>query len=120
MPNIDNLFSPDGETPHERAADAWQRIQYKPSSITIKRGATTLAAQTVRVEANSTTVEVVGQGGGDSSENTVTAFGIRDHATLPNTNIQRDDVFSWNGIRHKVKHIIFQTGEIQALCEALA
>lgn len=101
-----------------RAADAWRRISEKPSSVVLKRGATLLPSQTVRVEANSLPTEVEGAGG-ISSIMRVTVFGVRGHESVPDTNIQRDDVFGLNGTRYRVVHVIHQTGEIQAACEAM-
>jgi len=101
-----------------RAHDAWRRISEKPSSVVLKRGATLLPAQTVRVEANSLPSEVEGPAG-ISSIMRVTLFGVRGHESVADTNIQRGDVFGLNGTRYRVVHVIHQTGEVQASCEAM-
>lgn len=107
-----------GTAASDRAADAWERILEKPTTITIKRGATTLDPQTVRLEYSSQqgTPEAKG-GAGVSSVQRVVAFGILGHATEPDTNIQRDDRFAADGLQFRVVSVIFQTGEKQAMCE---
>ncbi len=117
MPNIPNYLSPIGEN---RAVDAWSRIQDKPSSIVVIRGKnTTLAAQTVRIETTSNPTEVKGEGDGSSARLDVVVFGVTGHPTVANTDLKRDDRFAVSGVQYKVVHVVFQTGEIQAQCEAL-
>lgn len=101
-----------------RANDAWRRICEKPSSLVVKRGSATLAAQTVRVELTSVPSEVSGAGG-SSSALRATVFGVRGHVSVANTDIKRDDIFALNGTRFRVVHVIEQTGEVQAYCEAM-
>lgn len=102
----------------ERAVAAWDRIQDKPSSITIKRGSTTLPAQTVRIEYNVETSEVIGATG-ISSKRRLTVFGIQDHPSEDDTNIQRGDQFAHEGMIFKVIDMIPTLGEIQARAEAI-
>lgn len=105
----------------ERAADAWSHILEKPTSIVLVRGKnTTLAAQTVRIEFTSTTrgTEVEGQGGGQSSNQSVVIFGVRDHPTIPDTNIERDDRFRADGIFFRVTDVVKTIGQIQANADA--
>lgn len=102
----------------DRAIAAWDRIQDKPSPITIERGqSTTLAAQTVRIEANQETREVAG-GAGKSSVRQITLFGIKDHPTQADTNIQRGDRFTYLGSQYRVIDLIHTLGEVQARAEA--
>lgn len=102
----------------DRAADAWERITEKPKSIVIRRGNTTLAAQTVRLEYSNSQSNAEAKGGaGVSSVQQAIVFGIRGHETLPDTNIRRDDRFEDGGRQIRVISVIYQTGEVQAKCE---
>lgn len=105
----------------DRAAAQWERIQEKPTSIVIVRGtATTLAAQTVRIELSSTVSgsQVTGDGGGASGSQDGYVFGIHGHATLPDTDIQRDDRFVSDGVQYRVITVVKTIGQIQASIEA--
>ncbi len=118
MPNIDNILN--SGTVIEAgslAVAAWGRISEKPSSITIKRGPTTLATQTVRVEYSAAVREVPG-GAGRSSQRDVIVFGIQDHPTLADTDMQRGDLFAHEGGKFRVVDVIFSLGEVQGRCEA--
>lgn len=104
----------------ERAQAAWERIQDKASSVIIVRGNTTLTAQTVRLEYGNQTASEVSGGAGTSSNQDLIVFGIRDHATLDDTNIQRGDRFAISGVQYRVMAVVKTTGEVQAHCEVLA
>jgi hypothetical protein len=119
MPTLQNLFDPTDELVKQRAADAWRRIQDYPTTIKVKRTATVLADQVVRIEANNTTGEISGMGG-QSSNLSVTVFGVRGHATVTTTDLKRDDVFVVHGVRYRVVHVVYPVGELQAFCEAQA
>lgn len=107
-----------------RAASEWRRILDRPSSIVISRGqgtrARTLAAQTVRLESDDTSSVRQSQ-----AENMVvgvqhvTVFGIRDHATRADTDIERSDRFFIDGVTYEVISIMTPPGEVQAICEAV-
>lgn len=114
MPDIANWVAQD------RAADAIARIADKPTSVKIVRGtpSVTLAPQDVRVEMDNTTTEIAGAGGAIISVQRGRVFGIRNHETLPNTDIRKGDKFTVDGVIYRVLSIILQTGEIQALFEA--
>jgi hypothetical protein len=118
MPNMPLWFSVLDAIP-ARAADAWKRINDKPSSIVLVRKGTARPAQTVRVEYDRGTG--VGSEVGDagkSSRRGVIVFGIRGHETLPDTDIQRGDQFTLDGAQFKVIDVVHTLGEIQASCEA--
>jgi len=120
--NVNALLTGETIGPESRAADAWKRISEKPSSITIVRGVpkAAIAAQTVRVEYNSGNTGLENRGGaGVSSMQRVTVFGIRDHDTLADTDIRRDDQFAYDGLIFRVISVVKTIGEIQAKCEAL-
>jgi len=105
-----------------RAADAWRRIGEKPTRIVLIRQIatvkTTLAAQTVRVEYDNPYKGEVKGGAGLSSTQRVTLFGIRDHETEADTDIQRDDRLALDGLQYRVVSVVKTLGEIQANCEA--
>lgn len=114
MPNIANYVGGD-----DRAADAWKRIQEKPTSIVIKRSNATLTAQTIRLEVSNTVSERQGQSEAVTSVQQAVVFGVRGHSdpAILDTNIQRGDRFDANGQKYRVLSVIFQRGEVQAVCE---
>lgn len=112
-----------GQSPvdESRFADhAWRLIQRKPDSIIIRRGATVLAAQTVAVEMSNAQVEREGQGDSLIALRDAVVFGIRNHATLPDTDIKRDDLFEHDGQDYRVMDLVLTMGGIQAHCEVIA
>lgn len=118
MPNIFNSIGV-GEAidPAARAVDAWKRISDKPSSITTKRVG---EPQTVRIELDNYGTESSGDNAaGRSSIRKGIIFGVRDHPTVDDTDIQRDDRFALDGIQYKVIDIVLTLGEIQASFEAM-
>lgn len=108
-----------GTAESDRADAALRRINEKPSSIVIKRGASSLSAQTVRVEYSTQqgTPEAKG-GAGMSSTQRVIIFGIRGHRSEADTDIQRDDRIAIGGVQFRVVSVIPTTGEVQANLEA--
>lgn len=111
---VDGTLSPISAP--DRAALAWRRINRNPSAITIRRGTADLPAQTVRLEANNDArrqdgmIVTVGR-------QYWTVFGIRDHATLPDTDIERSDRFDVEDRTFEVIALLTPPGEIQAVCE---
>lgn len=125
MPNI-SAWRDAGQTWTQRwAADAWQRITEKPSSITIYRDKTrttpeqTLNPQTVRLEFSNSVREVSGEGGRTSVRDLI-VFGVNGHETVADTDIKRNDVFEHDGVRYRVMDVIITSGEVQARAEALS
>lgn len=105
----------------QRAKDAWKRINYKPSSISILRNDTPpyMAAQTVRVEYSIAQREVSGAGA-TTSVRGVTVFGVQGHPTIADLDIERGDKFELDDERYKVVSVDHTLiGEIQARCEVL-
>lgn len=110
-------------TPSEqsRADAAWSRIQAKPSSVVIARGAsTTLAAQMVRLEYSTQMPSEPSGSAGMSSKQTVILFGVRGHATVADTNVVRGDRFAVSGVQYRVVAVVPTLGEVQATCEVMA
>lgn len=99
-----------------RAQKIWQRIQERPAQISIERGrATTLAAQTVRVEYSAAEREVK-EAGSASNERDVMIYGVVNHPdeSIADTDIERGDRFVWNGQIWTVESIVHVRGGIQA------
>lgn len=102
-----------------RAVRAWNRIRDREALVTIKRGGSTVAAQTVRIEPDTASNEVSGDGGGSSSRQMATVFGVKDHPTVSDTDIQRGDQFAYNAAIYRVVSVVYPPGEVQARCEAV-
>lgn len=104
----------------DRAADAWDRICEKGTSVVIVRNNVTLDAQRMRKEYSNQQSNAEAKGGaGMSSKQRVILFGIRGHETEPDTDIQRDDRAVIDGLQFRVVSVVLQTGQVQAMCEAL-
>lgn len=108
-----------------RSEAAWARIQDKPTSIVLVRrvGSTSVStpAQTVRLEPYTTRTggEVAGAAG-QSGDQDVIVFGVRGHGTVTNTDIRRDDRFTYEGKQYRVVSINTFPNSVQALAEALS
>ncbi len=101
-----------------RAAEAWQRINDKPLSITLKQASgTNRAAQVVRVESDNSATPGESAAGAAPTRKVI-VFGIRNHATLPDTAIAEGDRFVYAGDLYTCVDIILQTGEVQGIFEA--
>lgn len=101
-----------------RAAFAWKRISDKPTSVTFRTPAgATLAAQTVRVEVDNR-ASVIDSDAGQTPRMNVILYGIRDHATLTDTNMAEGYRFVLSGDEYTVQDVILQTGEIQGVAVA--
>ncbi len=104
-----------------RAVDAWLRIREQLTTITIRRGTETLDAQTVRIEiSNSVREDLDLRRGLDVTPGVQQAvvFGLRDHTTIADTDIQRGDRFVIGVTEFEVIGVIDAPGEVQAICEA--
>lgn len=115
-----------------RANSTWNNIiQRDPKSIVFTRqdddgGAPVdLAAQTVRVEHDNNT-RFVQTGISTTSTQGVKVYGIRGHATLPDTDIQVGDRFflgvsdSGPQSEYVVRQLLLPPGQIQALAERIS
>ena len=122
MPNLNAILS--SGTPIDeahRAALAWRRISEKPTSITIKRGAVTLDAQTMRVELSETSTTQRGNAGSGTMRDVV-LFGVRNHpdALIEDTDVQAKDRFVLNNVEYQIMDVVLTLGEVQARCEAVS
>lgn len=103
----------------ERAADAWQRINEKPTSVAFRNVAgTILAAQTVRIEVDNRASDNISAAGAAPKMHVI-VYGIRNHATLANTDIKEGYRFVYANDEYRVIDIILTTGEIQGIAEAV-
>ncbi len=104
-----------------KAVETAMRIAEKPTTITIRRGGESLDAQTVRIElSNSTREDLDLRRGLDVTPGVQRAvvFGLRDHPTAADTDIQRGDRFVVDVTEFEVIGVIDAPGEVQAICEA--
>ncbi len=104
-----------------RALDAWARISDRAVTITIQRGAETLDAQTVRIEFGDSAREDLDLRRGLNvvpGVQRVVVFGVRNHPTVADTDIQRGDRFVVGATEFEVLGVIGAPGEVQAICEA--
>ncbi len=116
---------PDFETwrsdPQARALDAWARIEDQPTTITIQRGGTMLAAQTVRIEFSDAAREDLSLHEGLNvvpGVQQAIVFGVRNHPTVADTEIERGDRFVIGATEFEVAGVIVAAGNVQAICEA--
>lgn len=121
MTNFDNWLGSStqrGTPTATLAAGAWNRIQDKPTSITVYRGATPQAAQTVRLEFDLTVTE----NQSDMAQASVwelVIFGVVDHPddAVTDTDLQNGDRFVHDGDTYEIMDVVAYPGEIQARAE---
>lgn len=126
MVDFDGLISSDdgklvtGITSVSRASRMWALIQRNSTSITIKRGTTTLSAQVVKVVIeNSGNDERVGESRSVSGLQDAIVYGVRDHASVADTDIEIGDMFVVNGDVHRVIGTTLIPGGIEARTEVI-
>lgn len=85
----------------DRATSIGDLIALKPTSITIRRGSSTLSAQTVRLETLASQRMVVGEGGVTHACDAL-ALCYYGHPTIANTDIQAGDRFVASGVAYEV------------------
>lgn len=117
MPNFMNYLADTAAIDAEhRAVLAWRRILDKPTDITIKRTAGTLAAQTVRLEYDESVMEP-SSAAGQAAVRRLIVFGIKDHPSESDTNIRRGDRFVYESVEYQVTDTVRTLGEVQAHAE---
>jgi len=83
-------------------------INDKPSSIVIVRGATSLSAQTVRIETTRIEpYETVGDAGRGNKAN-ILILGYKGHPTQPDFDVKAGDNFVFDGIRYRIRQVYNQ------------
>ena len=85
----------------QSATSIGERIALKPTSITIVRAGTAIAAQTVRLETLASQRAVVGNGG-ITYQCDALLLGYKNHPTVTDSNIQAGDRFKAGGISYEV------------------
>lgn len=106
----------------QRAAHTYRRLNDKeepPTSVAFKNAAgTILAAQTVRVEWDNRAT-MVSSAAGAAAKMTLIVHGIRNHATLPTTDIKEGYRFVLNGDEYRCSEVIDTLGERQGIFVAI-
>lgn len=98
-----------------RAVAAWRKIQDKPESIIIFRGqATTLTAQTMRIELIRGSGKEIEGKFGETFVRMALVFGVKGHPTVSDTDIQRGDSFNYNDTVYQVIDVVEYPGEVVA------
>lgn len=123
MPDFSNWLAPERVIdPAVRAVAAWARIQQKPAVLTVVRVAPVTNVRSTReivarVEYDNESDEYATAPGGVNQMGECIVFGIQDHPTEADTDIQRGDTFFYAGANFRVVFLIPTIGELQALCE---
>lgn len=92
----------------QRANDTARRIAEKPSTITLTRGGSQLAAQTMRLDPSNSPSQAQDRAG-DVNRVAMTGLlvmGYKDHATIADTNIKRGDKFYHESHMYEVIDIL--------------
>jgi hypothetical protein len=107
-----------------RAASLWRIISRDPRSIVLTRNGTELAVQTVRIEHDNST-RVVDTPIGRVNVQSVKVYGVVNHETVADTDIQTGDRFWLDAgtaqpkSEYEVRQVIRLPGQIQALADRL-
>lgn len=101
------------------AIHQWKIIQRNPNSITLKRGTTTLAAQTVSIQPGNEEHQAEVNGVSVTVRDIV-IFGVNGHPTVNDTDIKKGDQFAYLGRLYKVTDVIVNMGSKQAWAEAVS
>lgn len=106
-------------TEEQRAALAYRRISDKPSSIAFKTpSGSTLSAQTVRIEPDSSAGMATSEAGTGQVRKAV-VFGVLNHATVADTVMDDGYRFTLNGDEWRCVGILKTLGEIQGYFESV-
>lgn len=101
-----------------RAADAWRRIQEKPTDVCFRDASgNTLHAQTVRIESDNSATPAE-SAAGVAPRRKVVVYGVRGHEYCADTDIKEGYRFIYAGDEYRCVDIILQVGEIQGIFEA--
>lgn len=110
--------------PERRAADTWSRIAENPTVVlfhsSLSGSGYVLDAQSVRIEPDSTVLDVGSSDEGSGYYRRVVIFGVRGHPTIPDTDIQRGYRFVYMGHEFYVCDVIYRRGEVQAYAEMVS
>jgi hypothetical protein len=122
MVNFDDWLSANNSSADENryAIHAWKIIQRNPNSIAFVRGATTLADQTVSIQPGNEERQIELAAGKSMTVRDIVIFGVVGHPTVADTNIRKDDLFSYLSRMYRVTDVIVNAGSLQAWAEAIA
>lgn len=112
-----------------RAERAWKRIQRWPVEVAFTRPRvvqgdgtvtpeTTLPAQTVRIESDNRATEITGEAG-TAPTRKVVVYGLQDHPTQPDTDMDDGYTFSHDNDLYKCIDVLSLPGERQGIFEAV-
>lgn len=112
-----SLVSESGIPPDQvnRAVDTWVMIQDKPSVVTLERRVPGTSNTTISLPQQTVRLEVIQNIRGsaemqdawvDVSKQYVVVIGVKDHPIIPDTDIQRADLFFYLGLMWEVVEII--------------
>jgi hypothetical protein len=111
-----SVYIPEGT----RAREVWRAIEGKPFLVIFRTpGGLKLDPQVVRIEydpVNRKEVDESGLGWGRR----VGVFGVRNHPSQPDTDIQQGYRFIYEGREYTINDLFFMPGEIQARGEAVS
>lgn len=98
-----------------RAERTWSMILRDPLPIVVDRDGIDLPAQTVKLTADNDARWVGGDGDvGKSAERDLVIFGIKDHPTVADTDLQTGDRFIFNDAIYEIRDCATVPGGIQA------
>lgn len=104
-----------------RAAHADNRVNDKwevTTTVAFKNAAgTILAAQEVRIESDNSATPSE-SAAGSAAKRKVIVYGVRDHATIADTDIKEGYRFVYHNDEYRCIDVILQLGEIQGIFEA--
>ncbi len=117
--NAGHLAATPTVTEASRAALAYRRILDKPSSVAFKQpDGTVLDAQIVRLESDNTSTPAMSDAGTAATRKLI-VFGIQNHATLDDTDMQEGYRFVLDGQEYRIQDVIATLGELQGVAEAV-
>jgi hypothetical protein len=99
----------------KRAANAWRRIQDKPTAVTFRTPAgVTLAAQTVRVEVDNRAT-MLESAAGAAPQVRLIVFGLKGHVSIAETIMEEGFRFVLNNDEYRIESVIETIGERQGV-----
>ena len=100
------------------AVSAWSAIQDKPTSVAFRKSdGTTLAAQTVRLESDSSVSESEAGIGSSGPVRKTIIFGVLNHPTVDDTDVEEGYRFRHDGDMWRVVDVITNLGGVRAIAE---
>lgn len=97
-----------------RAEATWRMIQRNPSTITLNRGSVNIEAQTMRLTWGTIGDDSRNEAGGQQNDGRCVLFGVKNHPTVTDTNIQRGDRFAIGLVEYEVYEVLYLVGSVQA------